>query len=131
MEKLYGNGANRRLKPGEEAAILENIRIFLEKCETSPDFLQCSVHNAVRKIIKKANLEELLAFPVCVKQTELHWRIMATRFRCSGKPYLESKKFEKFLASSQCKAHFLNLRQTDNILVKYLMKHSSRKNDEF
>jgi hypothetical protein len=127
MDKLYGNGPNRRLKPGEEASILENIRLILEKCEVNPDFFQYSVHNAVRKILKKANMEDLISFPICVKQTEMHWKLMATRFRCSGKPFLQMKKFEKILSSSQSKSHFLNLSQTNNILVKYLLKHSTQR----
>ena len=121
---MYGNGQNRRLRPGEEAAILENIRIILEKCETNPDFFNFSVHSAIRKIFKKANLQELITFPTCLKQTEIHWKIMATRFRCSGKPFLQTKKFDKMLGSSQCKMHFLNLETTNNVLVKYLLKHS-------
>ena len=129
MEKLYGNGINRRLKPGEEATILENIRKILEKCKENPEFFQYSAHSAVRKILKKCDLEELINYPLCFRQTEGHWKIMATRFRYSGRDELHSKKLEKMLANSQCKNHFLNLIQENHPLVNYLLKYSIKNDD--
>ncbi len=129
MEKLYGNGMNRRLKPGEEATILENIRKILDKCKDDSGFFQYSTHSAVRKILKKSDLDKLINYPLCFRQTEGHWKIMATRFRYSGREELHSKKLEKFLANSQCKTHFLNLNQENHPLVNYLLKYSIKKED--
>ena len=97
----------------------------MEKCEEEPVFFQFSLHSAVRKILKKCDLEELINYPLCLKQTEIHWKIMATRFRCSGKAVIKAKRFEKIFSNSQCKNHFINLSQKENnILVSYLLKYS-------
>lgn len=126
MEKLYGYGINRRLKPGEEATVMENIRKILEKCEKNPEFFQYSVNTAVKKIFKKCDLENLMHFPLCYKQVETHWKIMATRFRCSGDLFLKNRKFERILSSSQAKNHFVNLNQENSILAAYLLKYSQK-----
>lgn len=123
---MYGVGIKRHLKPGEEASIMENIKEILEKCETHPEFFQYSVNTVVKKVLKKSDLENLISFPLCFKQVEYHWKIMATRFRYSGKPILRNKKFEKVFSSSQCKNHFINLNQDNNILVEYLFKYSNK-----
>lgn len=126
MDKIYGAGMSRHLKPGEEASVIENIRKILEKCEISPEFFHFSISTTVKKILKKADLKSLENFPLCMKQTELHWKLMATRFRYSGNQLLKNKKFEKIFESTQCKHHFLNLNQDNNLLVLYLLKYSKK-----
>ena len=36
MEQIYGVGKNRRLKPGEEALIMETIHYFIKKIQDDP-----------------------------------------------------------------------------------------------
>lgn len=46
IDAIYGKKSdNRRLKPGEEASVMEEIRKYLERCEKEPKGLQLSINS--------------------------------------------------------------------------------------
>lgn len=51
MEILYGKGYTRRMKPGEEATVIEGIRAFLNRCKEKPTLIQNSTSSQNSKLI--------------------------------------------------------------------------------
>jgi uncharacterized protein YcgL (UPF0745 family) len=60
-----------------------------------------------------------------MKQLECHFKIMATRWRYSGKLNLSNKNIEKAINTAQSRGHFLDLNKRDHPLIKYLLKYST------
>jgi hypothetical protein len=58
-----------------------------------------------------------------MKQVWCHFRIMATRWRYSGKLDLTNKNVEKAVGMAQGRKYFIDLARTEHPLVKYLMKY--------
>jgi hypothetical protein len=44
LDKLYGTGKSRRLRPGEEAALMETINSFLSECLKNPQLITYSTN---------------------------------------------------------------------------------------
>ncbi|CAD8148736.1 unnamed protein product [Paramecium octaurelia] len=122
LKVLYGQGKNKRLWPGEEALLMETIRLYIEKIVQNPKLLLHSVAFTLQQIIKLAGLEEILNYKLCMQQLECHWKMMITRFRYSGLAELNKKSWQYWLEQAQLRGHFLNL-QNDNLLTQYLLKH--------
>ena len=76
-------------------------------------------------ILGWAELEDLQKNPFCMKQLECHFRIMATRWRYSGRLNLTNKSIEKAVNTAQSRGHFLDLNKREHPLVKYLLKYST------
>ncbi|CAD8133014.1 unnamed protein product [Paramecium pentaurelia] len=122
LNTLYGQGKNRRLWPGEEALLMETIRLYIEKILQNPKLLMHSVQFTLQQIIKISGLTEIANYKFCMLQLECHWKMMITRFRYSGNKELNKKSWQHWLELAQLRGHFLNL-QSDNVLTQYLLKH--------
>lgn len=44
LDKLFGTGKSRRLRPGEEAALMETINSFLNECLKNPSLITYSIN---------------------------------------------------------------------------------------
>ncbi|CAD8177997.1 unnamed protein product [Paramecium pentaurelia] len=122
LNKLYGKGKNRRLWPGEEALLMETIRLYIDKVLQNPRLLMQSVAFTLLQIITISGLTEIANYKLCMLQLECHWKMMITRFRYSGNKELNKKHWQHWLELAQLRGHFLNL-HTDNVLTQYLLKH--------
>ncbi|CAD8090374.1 unnamed protein product [Paramecium sonneborni] len=122
LNTIYGQGKNRRLWPGEEALLMETIRLYINKILQNPKLLIHSVPFTLQQIIKISGLTEIENNKFCMLQLECHWKMMITRFRYSGNKELNKKSWQNWFEMAQMKGHFLNL-QNDNILTQYLLKH--------
>lgn len=60
-----------------------------------------------------------------MKQLECHFKIMATRWRHSGRLNLNNKNIEKAIHTAHSRGHFLDLNKREHPLVKYLLKYST------
>ena len=60
-----------------------------------------------------------------MKQLECHFKIMATRWRYSGRLNLTNKNTEKAINTAQSRGHFLDLNKREHPLVKYLLRYST------
>ncbi|KAL4443139.1 hypothetical protein ABPG74_002206 [Tetrahymena malaccensis] len=150
LNEMYGTGKNRILRPGEEATIIETISRFLSECQNIDIFHRISTSNVnckysfmikqflnlskfqiaiLQYLLKRCDLFNLTEFPLAMKQIECHWKIMATRFRCSDKMPSDHKLFEKYLYMAHLRGHFFQLQKKDNPLVSYLLKYSCMKAD--
>ncbi|CAK94884.1 unnamed protein product (macronuclear) [Paramecium tetraurelia] len=119
---LYGQGKNRRLWPGEEALLMETIRLYIGKILQNPKLLMHSVPFTLQQIIKISGLTEIANYSFCMLQLECHWKMMITRFKYNGNKELNKKSWQHWLELAQLRGHFLNL-QNDNALTQYLLKH--------
>ncbi|KAM3144409.1 hypothetical protein pb186bvf_003573 [Paramecium bursaria] len=123
---LYGQGKERRLRPGEEASIMETIRRYLDNSIQNPQIWNHKtlyIPVTLQQIIKLSGLESISEYPFCMKQIELHWKMMATRFYYSEN--IHPKRIQKFLEVAQIKGHFLDISKSDRI-VDYLLKHAKK-----
>ncbi|KAL4488475.1 hypothetical protein ABPG72_013043 [Tetrahymena utriculariae] len=132
LNEMYGTGKNRILRPGEEATIIETISRFLSDCQNIDIFHRIATSNVnsiLQYLLKICDLFNLVEFPLAMKQIECHWKIMATRFRCSDKMPSDHKLFEKYVYMAHLRGHFFQLQKQDNPLVTYLLKYSCMKAD--
>ena len=82
----------------------------------------CFLAAIVNRILKQSNLEELSEYPLCLKQIEMHWKIMATTMRCSQQPqYIEDRGFDRVFHQANQRGHFVNLNIRSDPLANYLM----------
>ncbi|CAD8109496.1 unnamed protein product [Paramecium sonneborni] len=79
--QVYKSGKLRWLFPGEEAAIIQGIEEFLNDCQKKISLLMMSIQKILKTIITQKRLEYLFNYPICMKQIEAHWKIMATIFK--------------------------------------------------
>ncbi|CAD8116439.1 unnamed protein product [Paramecium sonneborni] len=81
FNQVYKSGKFRWLYPGEEAAIIQGIETFLNDCQKKVSQLMMSIQKILKTIISQKRLEYLFNYPICMKQIEAHWKIMATLFK--------------------------------------------------
>lgn len=77
---LYGEGDKRRLRPGEEAAIIQQIDNMILDFQNHPDYIKLSLTSdikflnllleAIDKILFLSKFKELSNYPFCRKQVK-------------------------------------------------------------
>lgn len=122
FKEIYGVGKQRSLKIGEEAIILDGINRYLNIC--SKDVLKISRKDfdIIENILSDCKLQEMENFPYCMKQVETHFKLMATKWKYSGKLDHSDRIVESALIMG--KNNFLDLNKT-NILTGYLLRNSN------
>jgi len=107
----FGEGCSRRLRPGEEAFLIRAIEELLEECftyaEKTSKVLSNPVSTIVVRLCKRAHLEYLLEYPVCVKQIDLLWRINYTRQR-NDRDLSEHRDVARVFENSNFKSHMIS-----------------------
>ncbi|CAD8081509.1 unnamed protein product [Paramecium primaurelia] len=90
LNQLYGQGKNRRLWFGEEALLMETIRLYIDKVLQNPRLMMHGVAFNLLQIITISELIEITNYKLCMLQLECHRKMMITRSRYSG-----NKEFNK------------------------------------
>ena len=81
-------------------------------------------YDIMNEILLNSRLTELEHYPVCLKQVELLWKVMATRWRYSGSLNLKDKQVETALLIGR--SNFFEItKQTP--LINFLLSHSNYK----
>ncbi|CAD8085740.1 unnamed protein product [Paramecium primaurelia] len=122
FNQIYKSGKFRWLYPGEEAAIIEGIESFLNCCSKKISLLMMSIQKILKTIITQKRLEYLYNYPICMKQIEAHWKIMATIFKLKQynriyKNQVTNKLWKDIQAS---KTLFLDLNLENNKLALFV-----------
>ncbi|CAK92763.1 unnamed protein product (macronuclear) [Paramecium tetraurelia] len=122
FNQIYKAGKFRWLYPGEEAAIIESIESFLNDCQKKISLLMMSIQKILKTIIIQKRLEYLFNYPICMKQIEAHWKIMATIFKLKQqhrhyKNQVTNKLWKDIQAS---KTLFLDLNLDNNKLTHFV-----------
>lgn len=68
LNEIYGTGAKRRLRPGEEASLIESIERFLAECTRTPGQISLRESTIFDTILNWAELEDLQKYAFCMKQ---------------------------------------------------------------
>ncbi|CAK61435.1 unnamed protein product (macronuclear) [Paramecium tetraurelia] len=122
FNQIYKSGKFRWLYPGEEAAILEGIESFLNECSKKISLLMMSIQKILKLIITQKRLEYLFNYPICMKQIEAHWKIMATLFKLKQQNHIYknqvTNKLWKDIQAS--KTLFLDLNLENNKLALFV-----------
>lgn len=73
-------------------------------------------------ILKDCKLSDLENYPLCLKQAEIHFKLMATKWRYSGDLNEKDRIVESALVMGR--NNFLDLSKS-NILTEYLLSKSN------
>ena len=122
FKRIYGAGKNRSLSVGEEAILIEGIHKYLKICSNNPVKIGRKDYDILEDVLADCKMPELENYPMCMRQVEAHFKIMATRWRYSGQLNLKDRLVESGLAMG--KNNFLDLGK-DNPLTAYLLANSN------
>lgn len=79
IAQYFGTGKKRTLRPGEGAILLKEVKRLIAKMHTNPEILLNNVSAIVKTLLGNANLVQLGAYPLCMKQIVAVWKICITR----------------------------------------------------
>ncbi|CAD8208022.1 unnamed protein product [Paramecium octaurelia] len=114
FNQIYKSGKFRWLYPGEEAAIIEVFKKI--------SLLMMSMQKIQNLIINKKRLEYLFNYPICLKQIEAHWKILATIFKLKqqNRVYKNQATNKLWKDIQTSKTLFLDLNMDNNKLVLFV-----------
>lgn len=122
FKEIYGTGKGRSLTIGEEAMVLQGIEKYLRVCSKDALKIGRKDYDILEDVLQECKMQELEELPMCMKQVEAHFRLMATRWRYSGQLDLNDRIVEAALVMG--KNNFLDLNR-QNGLTAFLLRHSN------
>lgn len=102
--------------------IIDCIYRYLRCCSNDSVKIARKDYDIVNTIIADAKLQELEGYPNCIKQIETHFKIMATRWKYSGRLNRKDRNLEASLIGG--KGNFIDLTKK-GILSTYLLTQSN------
>jgi len=103
--------------------IIEGIEKYLNKCSQDPMKIARKDYDIISDILADCKLSELENYPMCYRQIEAHFKIMATRWRFDNIDNKTNRMFEPAIING--KNNFVDLGKA-GVLSDYLLKHSNR-----
>jgi hypothetical protein len=102
--------------------VLQAIEKYLRICSKDPLKIGRKDFDILEDVLRECKMGELEELPMCMKQVEMHFKLMATKWRYSGALDHNDRILEAALVMG--KNNFLDLNR-QNPLTAFLLSHSN------